>query len=95
MNYEEAKAYQQKLEEKNKADGNAIKEFEKTFEKSAMGLTPDHIKALPEWKSLKNAFRQSFDELRNFNGWFVKKFKKEYAAERRNRFTNKAVRKAE
>jgi hypothetical protein len=90
MTYEEAKAYGKVLEDKNNADSNRLKQFEITykedFEKSVMGLTPDHIKALPEWKEAKKAFEKSFVELRNFNGWFVKQFKKEYAAERKNRY---------
>ncbi|GMX64419.1 hypothetical protein Elgi_36880 [Paenibacillus elgii] len=84
MNYEEAKAYREKLEEKNKDDSNALKEFNKHY-KSAMGLTPDHVKALPEWKLAKKVCDASFTELRNFNEWFVKTFKKEYAADRRKR----------
>jgi hypothetical protein len=83
MTYEEAKAHAKKLEEKNKVDVDKLKAFDKY--KDAMGVTPDHIRALPEWKIAKEAFARSFDELRNFNGWFVKTFKKEYAIERRNR----------
>lgn len=87
MNYEEAKAFKQNLEEKNNNDSDNLKAISKQ-EKTTMGLTPDHIMVLPEWKIAKNAFERSFAELRNFNGWFVKNFKKEYAAEKRNRIPN-------
>lgn len=79
MTYEEAKILKQKLEDKNRVDSDKLN----TFEKNAMRITPDHIRALPEWKQAKNEFDRSFAELRNFNEWFIKKFKKEYAAERK------------
>jgi len=31
------------------------------------GLTPDHIKALPEWKEAKAKFTRAFSELRELN----------------------------
>lgn len=83
MTFEEAKTYKQELEKKNDIDSNLLQ----TFEKNELGMTPDHIRELPEWKKAKQTFEQSFAELRNFNKWFMKKFKKEYAADRRkNRF---------
>ncbi|MGV2885953.1 hypothetical protein [Paenibacillus taichungensis] len=84
MTYEEAKSHKQKLEEQNKVDSDKLKVFD-IQGKSANGLTPDHVRALPEWKSAKTAFDRSFAKLRDFNGWFVKKFKKEIAADRRER----------
>lgn len=47
-----------------------------------MNLTPDHVKAMPEYKALKAASDQAFQALRTFNGPYVKKFKKELAAYR-------------
>lgn len=82
MTYEEAKAYRKKLDEKNTADSDKLKSFDE-LGKTAMGLTPDHVRALPEWQEAKKAFDCSFSELRTFNSWFVKTFKKEYAADRR------------
>ncbi|MCR8994607.1 hypothetical protein [Brevibacillus laterosporus] len=84
MTYEEAKAYKQKLEEKNKDDSAKLKAFGK-HSKSAMNLTPDHVKVMPEWEKARRAFDHSFTELRNFNAWFVKTFKKEYVNDRRKR----------
>jgi hypothetical protein len=81
MNYEEAKIHKQKLDESNNVDVNKLKAFDKY--KNAMGITPDHIRVLPEWKIAIESFARSFDELRKFNGWFVKTFKKEYEADRK------------
>jgi hypothetical protein len=88
MNYEEAKIYRDKLEEKNNADSVNLKTFDK-FGKTNIGLTPDHVKEMPEWKLAKSTFEKSFAELRNFNGWFVKTFKKEIQADRRKKWAVK------
>ncbi|MNO09060.1 hypothetical protein D3C81_2320260 [compost metagenome] len=48
-----------------------------------MGLTPDHVKAMPEWQAAKRAYDVSFAELRAFNGWFNKTFKAEIKKEPR------------
>lgn len=90
MTYEEAKAHQKKLEEKNTADSEALRAFDK-YGKTEMGLTPDHVKAMPEWRKAKQDFNISFSELRTYNSWFVKTFKKERAMERRNRYKQKTV----
>ena len=37
-----------------------------------MGLTPDHIRATPEWKKAKSALDKHFAELQNYNKAFVK-----------------------
>lgn len=90
MTYEEAKTYQQKLEDENKVASIKLREFDK-LGKTNLGLTPDHVKALPEWQIAKKESKRAFAELRNFNGWFVKVFKREYAAERRKRYKNKNI----
>jgi hypothetical protein len=83
MTYEEAKAYKQQLDEKSKIDSDLLN----SFEKNSMGMTPDHIRETTEWKKAKQSSEKSFSELKNFNSWFMKNFKKEYAADRRkNRF---------
>lgn len=51
-----------------------------------MGMTPDHVKAVPEWQQAKKDFDQAFAQLRNFNGWYVKTFKKEIAQERKEKY---------
>ena len=80
MTYEEAKVVKAKLE----SDLSAVVAPAGTGSGS-MGLTPDHIKASPEWKAYRTAYDTALTALRNFNGWFVKTFKKEYRAERNAR----------
>lgn len=82
MNYEEAKAYKLTLEALNNAANDALKGFDK-YGKSDMGMTPDFVKAMPEFKAAKLAFDISLNNLRNFNGKFNKVFKKEIAEERK------------
>ncbi|HEY5589137.1 MAG TPA: hypothetical protein VIK86_09310 [Candidatus Paceibacterota bacterium] len=83
MNYEEAKAHKQELEEINGIDSDRLKSFD-DLGKTAMGLTPEYIRTSSEWETAKNAFDSSFAELREFNTFFIKTFKKEYTAERRS-----------
>lgn len=84
MTFEEAKVISKQLNDKVDADSKALKQFDQY--RNSMGLVPDHIRETPEYQTLKNEFNKSFAQLRNFNGWYVKQFKKELAAERRNRF---------
>ena len=87
MTYQEAKAYRESMEERHKIDTDNLKEFEQF--KNQIGLIPDHIRETPEYKTVKTACDKNFAELRNFNGWFVKTFKKEIAADRRNKYKRK------
>lgn len=50
-----------------------------TFPKGEMGLTPDDVKASAEWKCAKLSFDVSFQNLRNFNQYYTKQFKRELA----------------
>lgn len=63
----------------------ALKAFD-SYGKSAFGLTPDHVKAMPEWQQAKREFDKAFAELRNFNGWYMKTFKKEIKEEHKNKY---------
>lgn len=83
MTYEEAKACKQVLENKNNNDSDNLKKFDEY--RNTIGIVPDHIREIPEYQALKKTFDQSFAELRNFNGWYVKTFKKEIQADRRKR----------
>lgn len=89
MNYLDAKTYKQALYTKNDKASEALKEFDK-YGKSSMGMTPEHVKARPEWQAAKHAYDVSFAELRAFNQWFVKTFKKEIKSEPRV-YGNKAL----
>jgi len=81
MTYEDAKVYKLELEELNKNYSDRLN----FFEKYSNGLTPDHVRILPEWQELRKASEKSFAELRSFNAWFIKTYKKEYTAERRTK----------
>lgn len=34
---------------------------------ASMGLTPDHVKATPEWQAAKQAYEAAFAKLRSYN----------------------------
>ena len=53
----------------------ALKAFD-SYGKTEMGLTPDFVRAMPEWQQAKKEFDKAFAELRAFNGWYMKTFKK-------------------
>lgn len=50
-----------------------------------MGLTPDNVKARPDYRIAKAAFDKAFAKMRAFNAVYVKQYKKELAAERKAR----------
>jgi ABC-type branched-subunit amino acid transport system ATPase component len=85
MTYEEAKAFQNQLNEKL---DDVTKIFKEKFDqhKGAMGIVPDHIRETPEYQTIKKEIDRSFQALRNFNQWYVKQFKKEILADRKNRY---------
>lgn len=89
MNYQEAKVYKANLEAINDAASKALQAFD-SLGKSEMGMTPDHVKAMPEYQATKKAYDISFNNLRNFNGQFMKVFmkvfKKEVQADRKAKY---------
>lgn len=85
MNYLDAKIYKEALYAKNDKASEELQAFDK-LGKSEVGMTPGHVKAMPEWKAAKRAYDVSFAELRAFNGWFMKTFKKEVKEEQRNKY---------
>lgn len=84
MNYTEAKEISNKLNDD--LNNYSLILNTKYTEKGPMGLTPDHIKASPEYKADKLNCTIAFNALRSFNKSFVKVFKKEIRAERRLRY---------
>ena len=83
--YDAAKQSKAMLEASLDAANKALKAFD-SYGKSAFGLTPDSVKAMPEFKQAKANFDKAFAELRNFNGWYMKTFKKEIMQERKNKY---------
>ena len=80
-----AKQSKTMLENALDAADKALKAFDK-YGKNEMGMTPDFVREMPEWQQAKKEFDKAFAELRNFNGWYVKTFKKEIAAERKEKY---------
>ena len=89
MSYTIQKQVKQSLENDVKQAEKALEEFDK-YGKGDMGLTPDFVRAMPEWKKAKAEFDKAFTIMQKFNQQFVKQFKKEIAKERRERFNTKA-----
>jgi hypothetical protein len=47
-----------------------------------MGLTPDHVRATPEWRAAKARSKAAFAALQAFNIVFTRMFAKELRAQR-------------
>jgi len=91
MEYSIQKQVKQSLESEVEKAEKALKEFDK-YGKTEIGLTPDFVKAMPEYKKAKTEFDNAFQVLRKFNQQFVKQFKKEIAKERREKWNGKSLR---
>lgn len=72
MNFEEAKIKKQELNSINEEHSRKLQQFES----NSLGLVSDEIRETEEWKQAKQDFNNSFSELRAFNAWFVKEFRK-------------------
>jgi hypothetical protein len=81
--YEESKKVKQELERKSTELGKKLE----SFPKGAMGLTTPETQKNPEFIKTKQEFERVFAKLREYNSWFTKQFKKEYAAERNARYS--------
>lgn len=77
-------AYPEALELRDRLDGHAATMsrslHEKYPDKGPMGLTPDAVKATPEWQGDRAAYDTAARTLGIFNREFVKRFKKEWKA---------------
>lgn len=80
-----AKLAADKLAKEYKEKSDALQAFDK-LGKTELGLTPDHVKASPEWKQAKADYENAFQAFRNYNQWYTKAFKKELAEQRRNKY---------
>lgn len=78
MNYAEAKAKRDALEVVFRETSAALGKFPS----GNRGLTPDAVKATPEYQAAKTAFNRAFDDLRKFNAEFVRQYAREIRAER-------------
>jgi hypothetical protein len=87
MDYQQAKARKAELE----AEQSRLGAILRAFPKCQMGLTPDHIRATPEWKTAKAESDAAFARLQKFNAYFVKRFATEYRDERRAKAAARAA----
>lgn len=82
MNFEEAKLQSEKLNSAHNKAATALKDYQASLGHSVGNPVSDSIRALPEWQKLRKASDKAFGELRAFNAWYVKEFKKELREER-------------
>jgi hypothetical protein len=82
MTYQEAEATRKNLAEIVDEASEELRYFDK-FGRGPMGLTPDHVRAMPEFIAAKNKFNTAFKNQQEFSKWFLKNFKKEYAQARK------------
>jgi hypothetical protein len=76
--FKAARARQDQLEAESQRTGRVMD----SFPKGTMNMTPDHVRATPEWKAAKAASDQAFQAYRNFNATMLKAFPNELKAER-------------
>jgi hypothetical protein len=76
----EARALSAELDSRVAAAAEALRAWDHL--KSPIGLTPDHVKASPEWQAAKLAYDRAFAALRTFNGVYTRRFARELRAER-------------
>ena len=80
-----AKAKADSLHSAAKDASDALNEFRDRYPRGPMGLTPDHVKAMPEFKALNSAYQRAAAASRAFNAVYTKQFSKEIRAERKER----------
>lgn len=89
MTYEQAKGIRAFRERESKDAASRLNAITGAGS-GPMGLTPDHIRARPEWQVARKESSEKFEALRQFNSFFTKTFAKEYRAERKERGYTKA-----
>lgn len=82
MNYVDAKVISDKAN-KDCDLANSKLQSVPGLNSGVMGLTPDHVKRSTEYKVAISEFNIAFSYLRKVNAWFVKTYKKDYAADRK------------
>ena len=85
--YQAAKQKAQALRDASQGASRALNEFIDQHGRGPMGLTPDSVKVMPEYKRLDTASAAALRALQDFNKGFVKDFAKERAADRSARFS--------
>ena len=78
--YTRAKEHRDKLEAEHERTSRALKALSGG---GLMNMTPEHVRASPEWKKAKHEADAAFSALRAFNTVFVRRFRRELAQERK------------
>lgn len=65
VEFEIAKQSKKALEVALDSACDALKAFD-SYGKTDMGMTPDHVKAMPEWREVKREFDAAFSEPQKF-----------------------------
>jgi hypothetical protein len=78
--YTQAKARRDQLEAEADRTGHALKALSGG---GLMGMTPEHVRATPEWKAAKHTADAAFAALQAFNTVYVRRFKREIGQDRR------------
>lgn len=79
--FEQAKAEAARLDAEAEAAGQELR----AFPRGPTGLTPDAVRATPEYRAANARYQKAFARLRDFNAGYVKKFAKELREERAGR----------
>lgn len=69
-----------KLSEALSAQCDNASDVLNTFPRLENGLTPDNVRALPEWKAAKLAYDVAFKKMQDINSYIGKHYKKERSA---------------
>lgn len=80
MNYQEAKELKAQLEAEVSRTGEALRAFPR---EGLMGLPTEAVRLSGEYREAHAKYEWAFKKLRSFNSFFLRTFKKEYAAERK------------
>ena len=86
LNYSQAKMEADRLWAVNTENSKRLNHYREQVmgpTTAGLGLTPDWLKADPCYRDLKAAFDRSHQQLRAYNQWYTKAFKREIRAARR------------
>jgi len=78
IHFNKAKEHHDQLEAEVQRTGRDLKQLSGG---GLMGMTPEAVRATPEWKAAKHAADKAFAAFRAFNAGYVKRFKRELADE--------------
>ncbi len=80
MTYEVARQMKSVMEVREREAAKALSAVP-GISSGPMGLTPDEVKASPEYRNAKADYEACREALRRFNAWFMREYGKEYRAE--------------